>query len=328
MNLIRKSPPFANRFVLGIVCLLLSVFSVLPATAQDTDPSWRQKLGTFRIGILAAGRPVLATRRVQPFREALQGALGMPVEVFAAKDYNTLIEAHRASRIEYAVYSASAFSAAWLLCKCVTPIAAPVATDGSARFRSVLIARKSAAQSLDDLGSATILVPGRDSFSGFIFPQDRLARDGVEVEARGWELRDMQSMDAALEAFSAGEADAIFGWQGEEPSISPADAAPQLDTMDRLVAAGADVSVIWKSPPVPYGPHAIRSGIAQEAKELILPFLAGLIDDNPEAYEAIETRYTGGFQPIGFEDYKPVVDALRKPILFPVAPSAGSNSQD
>ncbi len=309
------------------VPLLLLWLSAGFAQAQSGDPGWRQKLGTFRIGILAAGRPVLATRRVQPFREALQGVLGMPVEVFAAKDYNVLIEAHRASRIEYAVYSASAFSAAWLLCKCVTPIAAPVATDGSARFRSVLIARTSAARSLDDLKDTTILVPGRDSFSGFMFPQDRLARDGIEMEARGWELRDMQSMDAALEAFTAGEADAIFGWQGEEPSFNPADAAPQLDTLDRVSAAGADVNVIWESPSVPYGPHAIRSGIAQEAKELILPFLTGLINDNPEAYEAVETRHTGGFQPVDHKDYKPVIDALRKPLLFP-APSTGSDSQN
>ena len=71
--------------------LLFTTFSVISATmpatyAQSGDPSWRQKLGTFRIGIVAAGRPVLETRRVQPFREALQGVLGMPVEVFAAPD--------------------------------------------------------------------------------------------------------------------------------------------------------------------------------------------------------------------------------------------------
>lgn len=306
------------RFILTFALVLFFCGGVItnPVGAQTGDASWRQKLGTFRVGIVAAGRPVLETRRVQPFREALQGALGIPVEVFAAGDYNALIEAHRGSRIEYAVYSASAFSAAWVLCKCVTPLAAPVASDGSAGFSSVLIARKSAARSLAGLRDATVLVPGEDSFSGSIFPRDRLAREGIDPTARGWTLRDMKTMDAALAAFLAGEGDALFGWQGGEGDGSPQGNTPLLDTLDRLEEIADQLDVIWTSPPVPHGPHAIRSNIPAEAQSLILPFLTGLAKENPDAYEAVETRRTGGFQPVSFEDYRPVVDALRKTLLF------------
>jgi len=306
------------RLILSFAFFLACVagLAVNPALAQTEDPSWRQKLGTFRVGILAAGRPVLETRRVQPFREALQGVLGIPVEIFAASDYNALIEAHRGARIEYAVYSASAFSAAWLLCKCVTPVAAPTASNESTGFRSVLIARKSAARSIAGLRDATILVPGEDSFSGSVFPRDRLAREGIDTVARGWALRDMKTMDAALAAFITGEGDALFGWQGGEGNASSQDSVLSLDTMDRLQEIKDQLEIIWTSPPVPFGPHAIRDNVPVEAKSLILPFLIGLSKDDPDAYEAIETRHTGGFQPVSFEDYRPVVDALRKTLLF------------
>jgi len=311
-----KAPTMIRTVISLFVAIFLVMSAIAPAAfARSGDPSWRQELGTFRIGIVAAGRPVLETRRVQPFREALQGVLGIPVEIFAAPDYNALIEAHRGSRIEYAVYSASSFSAAWLLCKCVTPIAAPAASDGSARFRSVLIARKSAARTLAGLRDAKILVPGTDSFSGSIFPRDQLAREGIDMDTRGWTLRDMETMDAAIAAFAAGEGDAIFGWKNEN-APAPSSGPQPSDTLDRLGVLSDDIGVVWQSQPVPYGPHAIRSSVSEEAKALILPFLIGLNRENPEAYEAMETRHAGGFQPVGFEDYRPVVDALRKTLLF------------
>ena len=138
--------------------------------AEGNDENWRQKIGTFRVGIIGANRPILATRQVQPFRQALEKALGVPVEVFSAKDYSTLIEAQLSSRIEYAVYSASAFGAAWSLCKCVRPLVAPVSLDGATGFRSVLIAAKKSSKSLKGLEGKTILIAGKTSFSGYLLP--------------------------------------------------------------------------------------------------------------------------------------------------------------
>ena len=143
------------------------------------------------------------------------------------------------------------------------------------------------------------------------------------MDVRGWTLRDMETMDAAIDAFASGEGDAIFGWKAGELVTTPPAPALLLDTIDQLEKLEVDANVVWESIPVPYGPHAIRSGLSEEAKQLILPFLTALNDNNPEAYEAIETRYTGGFQPVEFEDYRPVVDALRKPLLF-----SGASAQD
>ncbi|MDD9909088.1 MAG: PhnD/SsuA/transferrin family substrate-binding protein [Ahrensia sp.] len=297
--------------------------------SQTQNSNWRQELGRFRIGIVSAGRPVLETRRVQPFRAAMQRALGLPVEVFAAADYNELIEAHRARRIEYGVYSAAAFSAAWLVCQCVEPLVGPVASDGAGGFSSVLVARRAKAAALDDLRDAVILVPGKDSISGSLFPFDRLARRGIDAPSFGWTLVDKETMDATLEAFAAGEGDAMFGWAGHQPDdeAAPASDGPVLlDTMQRLQPLDLDISVLWTSAPVPFGPHVIRADLPAEIGVLLRPFLMDLVRDDPLAYESIETRHTGGFREINREAYRPIIDALRKAVLFSTPQSAAPQS--
>ena len=108
-------------------------------TLSSKEGNWRQKIGTFRVGIVGGKHAVRRTKLAQPFRLALEKALGLPVEIFAAADYQSLALAHAESRVEYAVYSATAFARAWAHCKCIEPLVAPRATDGTAAFQSILV---------------------------------------------------------------------------------------------------------------------------------------------------------------------------------------------
>lgn len=300
--------------VLPVLSLLVGPIEVARAQSAG-EMDWRTKIGTFRVGIVAGTSPLQRTKRVQPFRRALEEVLGVPVEIFAAADFSTLIEAHTQSRIEYAVYSASAFSAAWILCKCVEPLVAPAAEDGSYAFRSVLLARLSSARSLTKLKGKTILIPGRDSFSGSIFPRDRLARQGYDPKGQGWMFVDKGTMEEAIAAFAEGEGDALFGWR---PDKAKNTTAQPRGTLARLGEVTRQVSAIWESERVVHGPHAIRSSLPESVKVLLLSLLTDMREAMPDAYEAIEPRFPGGFRPVSMADYRVVIDTVRKPVLFPV----------
>lgn len=293
-------------------CLFAASFLVAAEgfVSSGAKAEWREKIGTFRVGIVGGMRPILETRRAQPFREALAKALKMPVEIFATQDIKSLIEAHVSGRIEYAVYTASAFSAAWTMCKCVEPLVAPSADDGSLGFSAALIARKGQGTSVATLAGQKILVPGRRSFSGYILPKDQLGRDGIELEGDHWEIADKGSMEKAISAFRSGEGAAIFGWIGDVPRDSPQGSG--RGTLAALEGDIEDLSVVWSSPLVFHGPHAVRKSLPTEAKDAVRDFLTNLKSDNPGAYEAIEPYLGGGFIDATVDDYRVTIDLIRK----------------
>src|SRR5690606_4354540 len=101
---------------------------------------------------------------------AFTKALGLKVEFFVARSYAALIDAQASSRIEYAVYSASAYAAAYRRCACVEPLVAPTGEDGSIGIRSVLIAKDGRLRSVTDLAGHRIALLPPDSIAGHRMP--------------------------------------------------------------------------------------------------------------------------------------------------------------
>ena len=151
----------ASAPVLIIAFIVLCVSAAAPALAD-----WRKELGTFRVGMVEAQGKQYSPVDLDKLRVAYSGALGMPVEIFQAKDYPSLIDAQASSRIEYAFYTAQAYATAYLACECVEPIAAPQGADGSAGIKTALFLDESV--DVADLAkSKGIGIAGRDSLSTY-----------------------------------------------------------------------------------------------------------------------------------------------------------------
>ena len=294
-----------NQRIFGAFAAMALSLQVFPAHAD-----WRDKLGTFRVGIVDGGRPVLEARRAKPFAEALSNALSMPVEIFTASDHKALIDAQIENRVEYAVYSATAFSAAWVLCKCVEPLAVPIAQDGSKSFRSVLIARKSAGSSLFGLRGKTIAIPGAGSFSGYILPKFLFGLENIDLESGAWEVRDLQTADAAIEIYKKKEVQALFGWEPVSDQISDDQAAQNQATVSLLGNDAKSSHIIWRSPEIPNGPHTVRNSLDSEARAILWDFLDQLQLTNINAYDAIAPNWGGGFAPTAKQDFQTVIDLV------------------
>ena len=74
-------------------------------------------------------------------KQAYARALGIPVEIFVARDYAALIDAQATARVDYAIYSTTAYATTSLLCGCVEPVVAPVGEDGATGIRAILVTR-------------------------------------------------------------------------------------------------------------------------------------------------------------------------------------------
>ncbi len=313
-----ESPSIKLSFAPRVAqCLMLATLTLIAAqqlACAQTDGNWQQKLGTFRVGVVGGNRPILKRRQVQPFREELQKALGIPVEILPARDHQALIDALAGSRIEYATLSATAFSAAWRACKCIEPVAVPMASDGSSSFRSVLISRYLGPGSLAALKKKDILIPGKNSFAGFLYPKGALISEGVKLDTPEWPVDDKGTVRATIHAFSKGEGDAILGWT---PVVREGEAKRGLlhDLTTSADRSSSRLRTLWQSDPIPHGPHVVRRNLPREIKDWVWRALQGIHERNPKAYDAIEPNLGGGFRQIDIGDYEPLSKILSKSSL-------------
>jgi phosphonate transport system substrate-binding protein len=284
------------------------VLSAVSSAVAD----WRQDMKTFRIGMIAddgAGQtvPGLAT-----LKRAYSQALGLPVEIFVARDYAALIDAQARARVDYAIYSATAYATASLLCSCVEPVVAPVGDEGTTGIVAILVTRDGRLSSLAEIGKHRIAVEPPDSIAGFLLPRLELAGGSVTLTGSEPYLVHADSASAAETMLVDGSVDAIFGW-------GPAGAETGADisggTLDRLVAAGLDgssLTVVWKSPLLRYGPHALRAGLDGEVRKSLVTFLTNLKGLQPDVYDLLDTHHGGGFVEVGVGDYSSAVHMVKQ----------------
>lgn len=279
----------------------------LPAAAP-AEAGWREEIGTFRIGMVAqpgAGQTVLGLSRI---KEAFAGVLAMPVEVFVARDLAALIDAQSNARIEYAVYPTTAYAITSRLCNCVEPLAAAVGVDGSTGLRTALVARSGRAADMSKLSGLRIAVPPAAAVAGNLLARQELSAAGIDLSASGAVLVETDGAATAERMFAEGAVDAILGWEAAVPVGSSSGG-----TEARMVASGIDaasLTVLWRSQPLRYGPHAVRLGLDPEVKAVLVPFLTGLRDVMPDVYDLLETQHGGGFVPVTQADYATALDMV------------------
>src|SRR5690606_1587735 len=110
----------------------------------------------------------------------------------------------------------------------------------------------------------------------------------------------------AEHAFIEGRADALLGWM-------PAGAPVQTfgGTLARLEAAGAaHPRIVWQSPILRYGAHAIRTDVSPRTRARLLAVLTYLHETERHAYEVLERNLSGGLRPVSHADYQAALDVL------------------
>jgi len=280
--------------------MLLALLQTSPALS-----GWREDMKTFRIGMVAESGAGQAVPGLSRLKSAYSRALGMPVEIFVARDYAALIDAQATQRIDYAIYSATAYGTASLLCSCVEPVAAPLGSDGATGISAVLITRDNKLASLADIGKRRVAIAPPRNVAASMLPLATLPAETKRAQAG---FINTESAAAAEAMLVDGSVDAIFGWSDGLDSKSGG-------TLSRLAAAGlnpASLKVVWQSPLLRYGPHALRSGLDAELRRTLVAFLTGLRDIQPDVYELLDTHHGGGFAEVQPRDYALAVDVVRQ----------------
>ncbi len=297
---------------------VLAAAVTLLALPHAAHADWRDQIGTFRIGIVAEPGAGNTVPGLALLTDAYGKALGMKVEFVVAHNYAALIEAQADGRIQYAVYSATAYATASERCGCVEPLVAPVDADGANGIRSVLLTRDGKLPDVAVLQYHRIAMAPADNVGGSLLPLAGLAADGIKIAEDAPFLAHAGSATAAEAMLVNGQADAVFGWEraaaeNRTPIAGDQPADPD-GTAARLEAAGipkAALQIVWTSGLLPYGPHAVRSDLDPEAKRRLTVFLTNLRSQSPDIYDLVESKHSGGFISAAAGDYAMAASIVR-----------------
>jgi phosphonate transport system substrate-binding protein len=242
------------RRVLAVACLALLPFA---APAQQT----------LTLGLLPAEDPRMMLTEAKPLVDKLEAALGMEVKPFVATDYNGVIEAMRAKKLDVAFFGPFSYVLAAQVANAECFAIAPLGKAG-ASYRSIIIARKDRGiRSLADLKGRTFAFVDPSSTSGHLFPKAGLLKAGFDPDSHFGRV-----------IFSGGhDASAIAVQNGKVDAAAIADGLLDV-AIERGAVKKEDIAIVWTSDPIPGAPFAYRKDMAPELKKRIAAAFAELRD--------------------------------------------------
>jgi phosphonate transport system substrate-binding protein len=296
---------------LAIAALVAASSTVVWGCARA---DWRDDVPVFRIGILGGE---LEDRRLKDhacLKARAQEALGVPVQLFASRDYTGVNEGLLAGRLDAAALGAAGYAGLFLEDPdAVEPIVTLEEEDGTQGYRSVLLVRSdSPYRTLDDLRGRTLMFTERLSTSGFLIPYYELSEQGYDPGRFFGRLGFSGGHPQAVAAVLEGHADAGVTWTSGTGEHT---AGYSRGNLRRMVERGmldmSDLRILWMSELIPAGPQVVRKNLPEEAKEIYRDVLLELADRDRRCFERIVGGDGADFEPISHDHYAAII-AIRR----------------
>ena len=270
----------------------------------------------LRIGLMAERGASYLQSRIAPFRSYLQDTLSRPVEIVAFSSVQALMTAHTSRQIDYASYPASVFAMAQASCGCLSPLVAPIsdrAPDGI--YMLLVVDGERGIQSLADMTGRTLALSSKSGALPFHVALNELRRSGLDPERDLTSLYSKETPAEALEMLEKGEVDAALVWSTTHLNQMLRDSRGAISSYynakkkrgETTNGQSAFVS-IWRSRPVPAGPHVVHDQISKQDRADLVKALTAMNQRDPDAYDAIERYYGGGFKSVSLDDYAPLIE--------------------
>lgn len=261
---------------------------------------------TFRVGIVPRGDPDRFLRRLRPLENGLSELLGRPVDVLPMATYSAMINAHTLRQIDVGFYSASAFVTADKLCRCVEPIVVPAATDGTASYYAIIVARQgSGINNTADLQGKAVAAASEDSIAGYRVQLASLAGEGIDFATFFSRVEMAGSTVDALRLLRDGQVDAAFAWSSMDGDQS---AGYSRGPLAYLVGRGeldmTNIAIIWQSKSIAHAPVVGAKSLTAAEREAVKTYLLALPESDTATYDLLDPYFGGGYRPADTADFR------------------------
>ncbi len=245
--------------------LALRAALTLTVCAAAAPAAFAQQPQVLTIGLIPAedSQAMIESSR-QLVLDALQQQLGMPVKPFVATDYNGVIEALRAKKLDVAYLGPFSYVLASPVADAEAFAVAVTRKTGQSAYQSVILARKdSGLRSVAELKGRTFAFVDPSSASGHLFPKAGLEQTGLDPDSYFGRVLFSGSHDASILAVANQKVDA---------------AAVADRILASAVAKGTvkqdDFVVLWSSKPIPESPMVWRKDLDPALKDKLAKALS------------------------------------------------------
>ncbi|WP_183002275.1 phosphonate ABC transporter substrate-binding protein [Achromobacter sp. UMC71] len=265
-------------------------FSVLGASAAQAAQD------TLTIGLIPAEDSQAMIESSKQVIEQLQQQTGMKVKPFVATDYNGIIEALRAKKLDVAYLGPFSYVLATSVADVEAFSVAVTKKSGKSAYKSLIVVRKdSGIDSVQALKGRTFAFVDPSSASGHLFPKAGLEQAGYSPDKLFSRVVFSGSHDASLLAVANKKVDAAA-------------------VADRIYASAIakgqlrpdELSVVWTSSDIPESPMVWRKDLDPAVKDKVARALAN-IKDVPWGDQGM----LNGFQPTTDAAYDVVRDTAK-----------------
>lgn len=253
MKFFSRRLPFA-----AVSAAMLLAASHAALAAQDT----------LTIGLIPAEDSQAMIESSKQVIERLQQQTGMKVKPFVATDYNGIIEALRARKLDVAYLGPFSYVLAASVANVEAFSVAVTKKSGKSAYKSVIVVRKdSGIHDLPDLKGHTFAFVDPSSTSGHLFPKAGLEQAGYDSAKLFSRVVFSGSHDASLLAVVNKKVDAA----------AVADRIYASAVASGQVRAN-DLSVVWSSGDIPESPMVWRKDLDPAVKDKVAKALASIKD--------------------------------------------------
>jgi len=264
--------------------------------AAGAPAAFAQQPQVLTIGLIPAEDSQAMIESSRQVLDALQQQLGIPVKPFVATDYNGVIEALRAKKLDVAYLGPFSYVLASSVANVEAFSVAVTKKTGQSAYKSVILARKdSGLRSVAELKGRNFAFVDPSSASGHLFPKAGLQQTGLDPDSYFGRVLFSGSHDASILAVANKKVDA---------------AAVADRIFASAVAKGTvrqdDFVVLWSSKPIPESPMVWRKDLDPALKDKLAKALANLKD-----VKWGDQGVLNGFQPTSDAAYDVVRDTAK-----------------
>jgi phosphonate transport system substrate-binding protein len=275
---------------------------VLQASAAATPllslglPLQAQAQSVLTVGLIPSEDSRAMIANSQAMMDMLSKALGMPVRPFVAADYNGVIEALRAKRLDVAYLGPFSYVLGTTVADIEAFAVAETKRAGRTFYHSKIITHKdSGIKTVRDLKGKNFAFVDPSSTSGHLFPKAGLMKAGFDTDKEFGRVIFSGSHDSSAIAVQNKKVDA---------------AAIADRILDQAIAKGLvkaeDLVTVWTSDPIPESPTVWRRDLPADLKRRIqAAFLE--VKDIPWSDQGV----LNGFKPTNDAAYNVIRDTAK-----------------
>jgi phosphonate transport system substrate-binding protein len=250
--------------MLSLVFALLAAALALNTTVAFSAEDYK----VIRFGLIPSEDADKLVADSQPFIQALEKSIGVPIKPFVAIDYSAVIEALKSNQLEIAFLG----PASYVLAKDkvgapIEPVARGVmAATGKSAYQMYLITQpKSPIYDLQDLKGKTFAFVDPASTSGNFMPRYVFQKNSIDPEKDFKSVYYSGTHQATLIAVKEGKVDA---------------GCIASEVYDLAIEKGqikeSDVRVFYRSQPIPGSPFVVRTNLPKELQDKLREGFMGL----------------------------------------------------